>query len=153
MKRIFKKLKLQQTDKALDSWRSTTLPVRPPDGWIRTIREALGMTTVAYAKRLNMTDSGVRTIEKSEINDTITLATLRKMAEALDCEVKYALVPRRSLREMREVQADQVARKQLGPIAHSMQLEAQGVEADMMQLQHEDLVEELLAGSGRELWQ
>jgi predicted DNA-binding mobile mystery protein A len=86
------------------------------------------MTTVAYAKRLGMTDSGVRTIEKSEANDTITLATLRKMAEAMDCEVKYALVPRQPLSEMLKVQAEHIVRKQMEPIAHSMQLEAQGVE-------------------------
>lgn len=152
MKRIFKKLKLQQTDKALNSWRNSTLAARPPEGWIRTIRESLGMTTVAYAKRLGMTDSGVRNIEKSEANDAITLATLRKMAEALDCEVKYALVPKKSLREMRQTQAEHIARKQIEPLAHSMVLEAQGVESDMMELQREDLIEELLSGSGRELW-
>ena len=75
----------------MESWRNATLSTTPPDGWIRTVREALGMTTVAYAKRLGMTDSGVRRIEKSEINETITLSTLRKMAEALDCEVKTTL--------------------------------------------------------------
>lgn len=152
MKRIFKKLKLQQTDRALDSWRNATLAARPPDGWIRTIRESLGLTTVAYAKRLGMTDSGVRTIEKSEANDTITLATLRKMAEAMDCEVKYALVPKQSLSEMRKSQAEHIARKQMESITHSMQLEAQGVEPNMLKLQREDLMEELLSGSGRELW-
>ncbi len=152
MKRIFQKLKLQQTDKSLESWRNATLSTIPPDGWVRTIREALGMTTVAYAKRLGMTDSGVRRIEKSEVNETITLSTLRKMAEALDCEVKYALVPRQSLKKMRETQADRVAREQLEPVAHSMQLEAQGVDSEVMALQRQDRAGELLNGSGRELW-
>lgn len=65
------------------------------------------------------------------------------MAEALDCEVKYALVPKQPLSEMRKNQAEHIARKKMEPVTHSMQLEAQGVESDMVKLQREDLIEEL----------
>jgi predicted DNA-binding mobile mystery protein A len=77
------------------------LPPRPPAGWLRAIRKALGMTSGVLAGRLGVTASGARKLERAEAADAITLGTLRRVAEALDCDLQYALVPRRPLREMR----------------------------------------------------
>ena len=84
---------------------SHPLPPRPPVGWLRAIRETLGMTSAALGQRLGITASGVRKLEQAEAADAITLATLRRMAEALDCELHYFLVPRQPLRQMRRRQA------------------------------------------------
>jgi len=59
--------------------------------------EYLGMSAAAFARRLGMSPAGVRKLEGAEASYTITLASLRKLAQALDCELQYALVPRTSL--------------------------------------------------------
>lgn len=152
MKQVFRELKLQQTSTALEKWRNAGLPSRPGNGWIRSIREALGMTSVALAKRLRITDAGVRNLEKAEADDAITLASLRKLAEALDCELKYALIPRQSLEDMLQQRAEQLARERVLPVAHSMVLEDQAVYQAFTDKQIKQLAKELLEGSRRELW-
>ena len=69
----------------------------PVRGWIKAVREALGMTTAQLAKRLGMKQPSVVAIEQSEGKGTIELATLRRVAEALDCTVVYAFVPNKPL--------------------------------------------------------
>ncbi len=67
----------------------------PPKGWIRAIRDAIGMTGVQFAKRLGVRPQSVDGLEKSEANGSIKLDTLRRAAEELDCTLVYALVPKR----------------------------------------------------------
>src|SRR5712692_2909237 len=73
--------------------------VPPVRGWIKGIRESLGMTTVQLAKRLGVKQPSVVAIEQSEVKGTIELATLRRVAEALDCTLAYALVPNKPLEQ------------------------------------------------------
>src|SRR5215813_3110930 len=72
------------------------VPVR---GWIKAIREALGMTTAQLANRLGIKQPSVVAIEQSEAKGTIELATMRRVAEALDCTLVYALVPNKPLEQ------------------------------------------------------
>jgi predicted DNA-binding mobile mystery protein A len=97
----------------------------PPKGWIRAIREALGMPGVQFAKRLGIRPQSVETLEESEANGSIQLKTLRRAAEALDCTVVYALVPKTSLEGAVRERARQIAIRDLGRVAHTMRLEAQ----------------------------
>jgi predicted DNA-binding mobile mystery protein A len=99
-----------------------------------------------------MSHAGVRKLESSEASDAITLGSLRKLAEALDCELQYALVPRTSLKNMLQSQAETVAHERMQPIAHSMALEDQAVEASLHKLQLAMATKSLLEGSRRELW-
>jgi predicted DNA-binding mobile mystery protein A len=102
----------------------TAQPVR---GWIKAIREALGMTAAQLAKRLGVTQPSVVALEQSEAKGTIELATLRRVAEALDCTVVYALVPNEPLEQTVRDRARRFARRRLEPIEHSMSLEDQKV--------------------------
>lgn len=79
----------------------------PRCGWTKTIRLALGMSSQALASRLGMTAQGVRKLEQGEANGSISLNTLARLAQGLDCEVHYILVPRMSLIEqvLRRTQA------------------------------------------------
>ena len=112
----------------------------------------MGMSAAAFARRLGMTPVGVRKLESSEASDTITLASLRKLAQALDCELRYALVPRTSLLQQVKDRAERVARERLSPIAHSMALEDQAVQVLQNKLQLELATKDLIEGSRRELW-
>jgi len=110
------------------------------------------MSAAAFARRLGISHAGVRKLETSEASDAITLATLRKLAQALDCELQYALVPRTSLSQQLQDRANTVAKAHLQPITHSMALEDQAVKGPFNKLQFDLAVKELLEGSRRELW-
>ena len=127
MKRQFNKLQLEQVDKTLQKVRHNTVPPVPTSGWIRTIREGLGMTQSQLAKRLGITRQALDGLERGEVSGKITLESLRRLAEALHSRVVYMVVPDTSLKEMRRSRATQLAETQLQRVSHSMNLEAQGV--------------------------
>ena len=152
MKNQFRDLQLQQMDDQLAQLKRIPVSPRPQIGWVRAIRESLGMSTVALARRLGITHAGVRKLESSESSEAITLASLRKLAEALDCELRYVLIPRTSLKEQLQERAETVAQERLRPIAHSMALEDQAVQGSVNKLQMDQEVNNLLEGSRRDLW-
>lgn len=152
MKPNFSDLKLQQLDVALARWRSVDLPSRPPSGWLKAIREAMGMPATQLAKRLDVVASTVTRLEASEADDTISLATLRRAAEALGCELHYALVPKQSLAGTLESRATALARQRMAAVSHSMALEAQATSKNTLAKQTRSLAASLLNGSRRELW-
>jgi predicted DNA-binding mobile mystery protein A len=145
------KLQLRQLDGALEKWRASLPPTRPASGWLRAIRTTLGMTSVALARRLQLSDSAIRKLEQSEADGAITLASLRRVAEALDCDLHYALVPRKPLKDMLTDRALDVARLRVATVAHHMALEAQSVDDAVTESQIEELAEELLR-KPRALW-
>ena len=104
----------------------------PPKGWVRAIRDALGMTGVQFASRLKIKPQSVESLEQSEESGTIQLKTLRRAAEALDCTLVYALVPNTTLESAVNTRARDIALRDLGRVAHTMKLEAQGTgDADL----------------------
>jgi predicted DNA-binding mobile mystery protein A len=152
MKSNFSELKLRQLDAALNRWRSADLPSRPPSGWIKAIREALGMPSTHLALRLGVTIPTATRLEVSEAEDRITLATLRRAAQALGCELQYALVPKQSLTDTLETRASNLARRRMAAISHTMALEAQSTSPETVEMQTRVLAESLLKGSRRTLW-
>lgn len=152
MKSNFSDLKLRQLDASLSRWRSADLPSRPPTGWIKAIRESLGMAATHLAARLGVTTSTVTRLETSETDDTISLATLRRAAQALGCELHYALVPKQSLADTLESRALTLARRQMAAVSHTMALEAQATSRETVEVQTHALAESLLKGSRRNLW-
>src|SRR6202161_3453224 len=99
----------------------------PVRGWIKALREALGMSTAQLARRLGVKQPSVVAIEQSEAKGTIELATLRRVAEALDCTLVYAFVPNKPLEAMVRARARLFSRRRRGPVEHSMLLEDQAV--------------------------
>jgi predicted DNA-binding mobile mystery protein A len=149
---ILHSLPLHQLDTVLTPWRS--LPTsRPMGGWLRAIRETLGMTTRQLAKRIGITQSAVVDTERTEAKGDITLATLQRYAAALDCELRYALVPKRSLQEMVDERAERIARDQVSRVRHSMALENQQTSQEHSEREVEDLRRKLLEGKRSRLWQ
>ena len=114
-----------------------TSPVR---GWIRAIRQSLGMSAAQLADRLGIKQPSVVALEQSETKGTIELATLRRAAEALNCTLVYALIPNKPLEAMVRDRARAVALSRLSPIEHSMRLEDQGVSAKISEAQLDEMV-------------
>ena len=122
----------------------------PPKGWLRAIRDALGMRGVQFARRLGIRPQSVETLEKSEASGSIQLKTLRRAAEALECTLVYALVPNKSLEEAVRERAYKIAVRDLGRVAHTMKLEAQGTGDADMEARIDAYIRDVL--KGRDLW-
>ena len=152
MNKKFANLQLHQMDSALAKLRELPAVLRPSAGWVKAIRESLGMSASAFARKLGITPSSIAKLEKAEADEKITLASLRKLANALDCELQYTLVPRKSLEEILLERAITVAKERLQPISHSMSLENQSVSQPANNKQLELLAKEILDGPRRNLW-
>ena len=148
----FQQLRLRQLDAALTRWREAALPAKPATGWVRAIRDALGMSSAVLARRLQVTDSAVRKLEEAESTDSITLGTLRRAAAALDCELQYALVPKQKLENTLQDRAMKVAQERVTAVARSMALEDQAVDAALTQSQVQEIAQSLLSKRTKDLW-
>ncbi len=137
----------EQLDKTFETL-SKVRGVRPPvKGWLRSIREALGMSGKQLGERIGVSQPRVVQMEKDELTGALTLKTMRQVAEAMDCMFVYALVPRTSLEETMRDQAKKVAEQRLSRTSHTMLLEDQLVSNDerkkMLDAKVEDLIREL----------
>lgn len=99
----------------------------PRRGWIKAMREGLGMTSAQLAARIGIRQPSFAELEKSEADKRITLATLERVAKALDCQLVYALVPNRPLSDQLEERAEEIAEEQLAAVDQTMKLEKQSV--------------------------
>jgi predicted DNA-binding mobile mystery protein A len=115
-------------DGHFDEWQPLRRLARPPRGWVRAVREALGMSATALAARLGTTEPAVIRLEQSEAADRVRLDTLRRAADALGCDLVYLLVPRRQLTAVVRERAQQLARREMAAVQQTMQLEDQAVE-------------------------
>ena len=123
---------------------------RPHKGWIRALRDALGMSSADLARRMGISQQRVPAIERGEQDMTIKLATLMRAANALDCELVYALVPRASLDAMVKDQARRQATEWVRRVTQHSRLEdQQPTDADLAE-QIEELAAELAERRG--LW-
>ena len=139
-------------DKRLNPLMNAEAFARPPRGWVKAIREALGMTTAQLAKRLGISQPSAVGLEKAEAAKVITLETLERAARALDCTLVYVLVPRKPLETIVRERAREKARERLRTISHSMSLEDQRVHEEDEHEQLERLAQKLLEGPGSALW-
>jgi predicted DNA-binding mobile mystery protein A len=123
----------------------------PSTGWIKALRQSLGLTAGAFARQLKVKRQTAEELEESEKSGTITLASLRRAAAALDADFVYAIVPRRNLRATIAARARALAKERIATVAHSMRLEAQGLSDKELEEQVEELARDL-ERRPRQLW-
>jgi predicted DNA-binding mobile mystery protein A len=145
-----KKRGREKLDARLMPLRNSDSFMRPSKGWIKAIRESLGMSGKQLGQRLNIAPQNVDLLEKSEAADTIKLETLKRVAAALDCTLVYALVPNMSLESMVATRARDMALHDLGRVAHTMTLEAQGTGKRELEARIESYIRDNL--KERDLW-
>ena len=127
--------------------------VRPRGGWVRALRDAVGMTSRQLARRMGVSQSRVVALEKAEVSGSTTLKSLRDAAEALDCHVVYALVPKTPLDDLIRDRAREKAHRQHVHIAQGMLLENQALTVLQTREEIERLTGEILAEPLRYLWE
>ncbi len=126
---------------------------RPKEGWIRTLRKALGMSSPQLARRLGVSKSQASQMERMEIEDRITLKQLRRVAESLDCDLYYALVPRQPMIETVRARARRKAQTLVEKTNVQMILEAQQLSSKQLDTQLEREVDRLVREMPRDLWE
>ncbi len=145
-------LRLRQVTAKLEPFADIRKVQAPREGWIRVIRKALGMTGRQLARRLGVSQPAISQYEKAESDNSITLATLRTVAAALECEVVYALMPQPSLQTILEQRARRMATRMVGRVSRSMRLEDQAVSSEEEKRQIEDLTRQMLLDRPRNFW-
>ena len=141
----------KQLERRLAPLREMTL-LAPPRGWIKAIRDSLGMTVRQLAARMGVAPSRIPVIEEAEATGSTTLKTLRQVAAAMNCVFVYAFVPIEPLDDILRKRATQKARKNISRLDHTMRLENQAVIKSDLDAEEQRTVDLLVSGSLRGLW-
>lgn len=152
MSLVYNKLKREQAAEKLAKIEPFGDIGRPSTGWIRYVRRALSMTATQLAQRLGVVQSSVSRMEKGERAESITLKSLRKVADSMDCDLVYALVPRRPIKRMLEEKAREKAIRDFDRVEHSMSLEQQGTDNAYRLRRIEEETKRLLEESPNDIW-
>jgi len=124
----------------------------PVKGWLRSIREALGMSGKQLGERIGVSQPRVVQLEKDEVSGAVTMKSMRQAAEAMDCVFVYAVVPRASLKETVRNQAYKVAEKRLSRTSHTMLLEDQQVSNEERRKMLESKIDDLTREMPKDFW-
>ena len=126
MTKRLKQIQLQNLD---NHFKKMCFETKPKNGWIKTISQALSMPLAFVANKLNISEQSVNQLENNEAFETISLKSLRRLAEAIDCELHYAIIPReRSLQKIIKNRAEFKARLIIKEVNKTMELEDQKIE-------------------------
>jgi len=136
----------------LTPWRPMRAQKQPPGGWLKVVRQALGMKTVQAAKRAGLSEQDVVRIEAQARDNSVQLAELERLAEAIGCEVVWGLVPKQSLKEAVRNQARHVAEKRIHSMVEMMSAHGHPVAAHEVKRYIEEFSEILLTELPHTLW-
>ena len=147
-----KKIAREQLDETMKSFESLKAMSAPRKGWIRAIRDTLGMTGVQLAKRLKVNQQRVARIEQDEVLGKVTLNTMQNAAEAMDCVFVYGVVARDGLEQIVRRKAELVAKKRMARSNQMMRLEKQELsEADKAKAM-QTIIDEIVETMPKSLW-
>jgi len=127
----------------------------PSSGWVRAIRGSLGMTVKQLSMRLGTSASSVTQLEEREPKKNVTLNSLEKAANAMGCDLIYAIVPKspnKTLEDIIAQKAQESAARILKKVAHTMKLEAQSTSNEDMKKQIERTAKELQLKADSRIW-
>lgn len=121
-----KSLQIQQLNSKMLAFASLQKVAPPPTGWIKAIRNAIGMSMLQLGKRLSITKQSVQDIERREKDGSISIKALRETARALDMQLIYGFVPNDgSLEALIDRKAKELATQIVQRTSNSMKLEDQ----------------------------
>ena len=126
MKNTKQLLIIEQVDKKLKEFESLKENKIPTKGWVKTVRTALKMSLRQLGSRMNFSAQNIRQLENREIAGTISLNTLRDVANAMDMQLVYGFVSKHeSLEQMIEKRAKELATEIVMRTNNTMTLEDQ----------------------------
>jgi predicted DNA-binding mobile mystery protein A len=126
--------------------------IHPQEGWLRTVRTALGMSGTQLAKRLGVTKARVSKAEHDEPSGSVTLKTMQSMAEAMDCKFVYAVVPNEDVEAIIQQRAKKKARLQVKAASTHMALEAQSLNKEQLEFEIERIAAQIIDKMPSDFW-
>ena len=148
-----RQLQLNQLDRKLASLHQVQLMGSPVRGWIYTIRKTLNMSLAQLGAKLKLSKQRVNMIEEGEVNGSLSLASLKATAEAMDMVLVYALVPKDgSLDKLVERKSLELAQKIIGHTHQNMQLEGQSIEEEQIKQAVIELAKSLKQTLNKAIW-
>jgi len=147
-----KKLIREQLDKRLDSLKVSAQVGIPENGWIKSIREALGMSAKDLAKKVGIDQSRISRIENSEKDGSVKLSSLQKIAQSIGMDFVYGFVPKGTLESMVREQAKKIALQKLKRLNHTMRLELQELPPEEQEKALKDMIDKILIDEPKDFW-
>jgi predicted DNA-binding mobile mystery protein A len=125
----------------------------PPEGWLRTVRNALGMSGAELAKKMGVTRARVTQAEHAELAGGITLKSMQATAEAMGCRFVYAIIPpSEHIEDIITAQARKKAMAIVGTASTHMALENQKLPDDKIAWEVERLTREIAREMPPDFW-
>jgi predicted DNA-binding mobile mystery protein A len=124
----------------------------PSEGWLKTVRKALGMSGVQLAKKMRVTRARITQAERAERDGAATLKSMKAAAEAMGCRFVYAVVPEKRIEDVIAAQARKKALALVGAASTHMALEDQGLPNDKLAEEIERLTREMAREMPPDLW-
>jgi len=147
------KLQFQQLNEKIDHLTGLQHVIVPPIGWIKAIRNGIGMSMEQLGKKLSITKQGVMDIEKREKEGAITIKSMQEIAKAMDMKLVYGFVPNAgSLEQMIETRAMEMAKKIVERTSNSMKLEDQENSKERIENAIKERAAEIINKTPKILW-
>lgn len=124
----------------------------PKEGWLRTVRTALGMSGTQLAKKLGVTKARVSKAEQDEPHGSVTLKTMQTMAEAMDCKFVYTIIPKQKVEQVIKARAIHKARSRVKTASTHMALEAQSLSKEQLEYEVERVAAQLVDKMPSDFW-
>jgi predicted DNA-binding mobile mystery protein A len=148
-----RRIQREEIERVLGHDSTLRIHLEPPTGgWVKGIRTALGMTAKQLGRRVGVSQNAISEAERAEVEGRIALKTLRKIADGLDSELVYALVPRAPLDLIVQNHANQAAQRMVGEVSQGMALEGQSTDDSARAAQVDALRERLIAEGSNRIW-
>ena len=147
-----KKMIREQLDKKLAALRDFSASGAPQQGWIRAIREALGLSASQLGKNAGLHQTRISRLENAEKNGNLKLSSLQKIARGLNMRFVYGFVPEESLEGVVRAQAKKIALKRLKQLNNTMRLEKQEILEEEQEKVLEDMIEKIIIEQPKDFW-
>jgi predicted DNA-binding mobile mystery protein A len=147
------RLILEQIDRKIFLLKKAEDITIPPSGWVYALRQALGMSLRQLGKRMGITPQSVKEIEEREKSGTISINVLKQVGNSLGLKLIYGFIPEgKSLEEMIEKRAIEIAREIVSRTSVSMKLEDQGNSSKRIKKAIAEKAEEIKLEMPKYLW-
>lgn len=146
------KLIREQLDDKLSLLQGLAASGMPKQGWIRTIREALGMSSTYLGKRAKLHQSRISRLENAEKQGNLKVSSLQKIGKALGMTFVYGFVPESTMEDVVRKQAEKVVSRRMARLDRTMRLEQQGLSDQEKKKAFQSMVDKLLAEHPKDLW-
>ena len=146
-----KKITREQLDKKFEVLKSF-VGFLPQQGWIKTIREVLGLSTTQLGKRVGIDQSRISRLENAETTGNLKLSSLQKIAKGLNMKFVYGFVPDDTLESIVRDQAKRIALKRLETLDNTMRLEKQGLSEEDKKKSLDDMIDKILIEQPKDFW-